>query len=66
MNISMVFGCFFMVMHSMKMVTVSYVSMMSGLLVVAFIMELGGFLMMFCGQLQMLSGVSVVFRAFRH
>jgi len=64
--IGMHFRSFFMMMNSMKMVPVSYVSMMAGFFMIAFLMMLGCFTMVCYGMLQMFGSFAMVFDAFRH
>jgi len=59
-------GGLFMMMDCMKMVSVSYVSMMGSLFVVAVLVMLGCFLVMLGCLLKMFRRLGVVFYSFRH
>jgi hypothetical protein len=64
--ISMNLGGFFMVMSSMKMVPMSYVSIMARCFMIAFFMMLGCFAVVLGGKFQMFGGFVVVFNTFWH
>jgi len=64
--VSVDFAGFFMMLGCMKMVAVGYVSMVSGFLVIAFFVVLGGFAVVLGSEFQMIGGFMVVFNAFWH
>jgi hypothetical protein len=60
--LEMEFGCFFVVMHCVQMMSVRDMSMVGGFLVIAGLMVFGGFLMVARRVLVMFGGFSMMFR----
>jgi len=59
--LEMEFGCFFVVMHCMQMMSVCDISMVGGFLVIAGLMVFGCFLMMARRVLVMFGSFSMMF-----
>jgi hypothetical protein len=59
--LKMGFCCFFVVMHCMQMMSVRYMSMVGGFLVIASLMVFGRFLMMTSGMFVMFGSFNVMF-----
>jgi hypothetical protein len=66
MLVGMKFGRFFMMMNRMKMVTVSYVRMVSSLFMIPLFMMLSSFMMMLGSKFQMFCGLLMMFYSFGH